>query len=158
MVGTDSLGVGGVRSGDGYRQRSHCSVAEYKARQSAKLRELAAVLATSGFVALDEQAKALGLSRSTAWTVLKGNHKASGLSAATITRMLSSPALPQGVRVTLLSYVEEKMAGLYGHNKMQLRRFAQCFFYYRSDHGAGPSKSSPTLALDEKSGAGRGEP
>jgi predicted DNA-binding transcriptional regulator AlpA len=113
---------------------------EHKARQSAKLRELAAVLAASGFVTLDEQAKALGLSRSTAWTILKGSHKASGLSTATISRMLSSPELPQCVRATILTYVEERMAGEYGHNKMQLRRFAQCRFYYRSDHEASPSK------------------
>jgi hypothetical protein len=64
----------------------------------------------------------------TAWTILKGNHKASGLSAAIISRMLSSPALPPLARATLLTYVEEKVAGLYGHNKIQLRRFAQCFY------------------------------
>jgi hypothetical protein len=38
--------------------------------------------------------------------------------------MLSSPELPPHVRVTILTYVEEKLAGLYGHNKQQLRRFA----------------------------------
>ena len=27
------------------------------------------------------------------------------------------------VRATILTYVEEKLAGLYGHNKKQLRRF-----------------------------------
>jgi hypothetical protein len=26
--------------------------------------------------------------------------------------------------VTILTYIEEKLAGLYGHNKTQLRRFA----------------------------------
>jgi hypothetical protein len=38
--------------------------------------------------------------------------------------MLSSPELPRRARETLFTYVEEKMAGLYGHNKIQLRRFA----------------------------------
>ena len=38
--------------------------------------------------------------------------------------MLSSPELPPHVRVTILTYVEEKLAGLYGHNKEQLSRFA----------------------------------
>jgi hypothetical protein len=38
--------------------------------------------------------------------------------------MLSSPELPPNVRFTILKYVEEKLAGLYGHNKKQLRRFA----------------------------------
>jgi hypothetical protein len=49
-----------------------------KARQVAKIKELGAALAADGFVTLDEQARALGLSRSTAWAVLKANHKASG--------------------------------------------------------------------------------
>jgi hypothetical protein len=31
--------------------------------------------------------------------------------------MLSSPELPTHVRATILMYVEEKLAGLYGHNK-----------------------------------------
>ena len=43
--------------------------ARMKARQSSKIRELAEAVKSAGFLALDEQAKALGLSRSTAWTV-----------------------------------------------------------------------------------------
>ena len=84
-------------------------------------------LAASGLFTLDEQARALGLSRSTAWAVLKANHKASGLTAATISRMLSLPELPPHVRATILTYVEEKFAALYGHNEEQLRRFAAGF-------------------------------
>ena len=42
----------------------------------------------------------------------------------TINRMLSSPELPPRARVAILTYIEEKLAGLYGHNKKQLRRFA----------------------------------
>jgi hypothetical protein len=38
--------------------------------------------------------------------------------------MLSSSELPPRARVTILTYIEEKLAGLYGHNKTQLRRFA----------------------------------
>ena len=79
-----------------------------KARQVAKIKELGAALAADGFVTLDEQARALGLSRSTAWAVLKANHKASGLAAGTINQMLSSPALPTPARVTILTYVDEK--------------------------------------------------
>ena len=99
-------------------------ISEMKARQSCKIRELGGALITAGFRTLDEQARALGLSRSTAWAVLKANHKASGLAAATISRMLSSPELPTHVRATILTYVEGKLAGLYGHNKIQLRRLA----------------------------------
>ena len=98
-----------------------------KARQAARIKEFGAALTASGLFTLDEQARALGLSRSTAWVVLKANHKASGLTAATINRMLSSPELPPSARATILTYVEEKLAGLYGHNKIQLRRFAARF-------------------------------
>ena len=97
---------------------------DHKARQATRIKELGAALAASGLVALDEQARALGLSRSTAWAVLKANHKASGLTVPTINRMLSSPELPPRARATLLTYIEEKLAGLYGHNKEQLSRFA----------------------------------
>ena len=65
-----------------------------KARQSSKIRELGDALVTAGFVMLDEQAQAIGLCRSTTWTILKGNHKTSGLSATVINRMLAAPQLP----------------------------------------------------------------
>ena len=97
---------------------------DHKARQAIRIKELGASLIASGLVTLDEQARALGLSRSSAWAVLKANHKATGLAAATINRMFSSPELPPHVRATILTYIEEKLAGLYGHNKTQLRRFA----------------------------------
>ena len=95
-----------------------------KAWQATRIGELRAALAADGLVTLDEQARALGLSRSTAWAVLKANHKTSGLAAGTINQMLSSPELPPRARGTILTYVDEKLAGLYGHNKTQLRRFA----------------------------------
>jgi hypothetical protein len=96
---------------------------EAKARQVTKIRALGDALTASGLFKLDEQTRALGLSRSSAWAILQANHKASGLTAATINRMLSSPELPPIARTTILTYVEEKLAGLYGHNKEQLSRF-----------------------------------
>jgi hypothetical protein len=53
-----------------------------KARQAAKIRELGHALVDAGFLTLDEQSKALGLARSTTWTILRASHKGSGLSAA----------------------------------------------------------------------------
>jgi hypothetical protein len=106
--------------------RSPCanpSGVHMKARQSSKIREIGDALVAMGYLALDEQAKALGLARSTAWTILQANHKSSGLSAALINRMLAAPQLPPRVRAIILEYVEEKVAGLYGHSKLQLRRF-----------------------------------
>jgi hypothetical protein len=100
---------------------------DHKARQAIRIKEIGAALAADGFVTVDEQARALGLSRSSAWAVLKADHKASGLTVPTINRMLSSPELPPRARGTILTYIEEKLAGLYGHNKRQLRRFAAEF-------------------------------
>ena len=88
--------------------------ARMKARQSCKIRELADAVKSAGFLTLDEQAKALGLSRSTA----------SGLSASIINHMLAAPELPSLARTKILEYVEEKAAGLYGGSRSQRRKFA----------------------------------
>jgi hypothetical protein len=92
-------------------------------RQSCKIRQISDALAASGFVTLDARAKLLGLCRSTTWTVLKGNHKGSGLSAATINRILLTLQLPSVVRAKVIEYVKEKAAGSYGHSKKQRSRF-----------------------------------
>src|SRR5262245_31864756 len=99
------------------------SFSEMKARQSSKIREFENALITAGYKTLDQQAKVLGLSRATTWTLLKGSHKASGLSAAVINRMLEAPQLPSLVQAKIIEYVQERIAGLYGHNKAQVRRF-----------------------------------
>ena len=95
-----------------------------KALQCSKIREIGAALISAGFVSLDQQAGALGLCRSTTWAILQAEHKNSGLSATVINRMLAYPRLPAPVRVKLIEYVREKMAGSYGHSQGQLRRFA----------------------------------
>ena len=55
---------------------------EMKARQCAKIREIREALCAAGYVTLNKQADGLGLARSTAWTVLRAGHKASGLTPA----------------------------------------------------------------------------
>ncbi len=98
-------------------------IAEMKARQSAKIRELGQALIDAGLRTLDAQADALGLPRSTAWTIVKTCHKTSGLSAGSIERMLGSK-LPPRARATIVEYVEEKSFGLYGGSRRQQQRFA----------------------------------
>lgn len=98
---------------------------DVKDRQSSKIKELSDALIAAGYVSLDEQATALGLSRSTTWTILKAKHKNYGLSSALITRILKRPELPRRVRAKLIEYVQEKASGFYGHNKIQLRRFTE---------------------------------
>src|SRR5262245_5425767 len=99
------------------------SPAALKARQTAKIRELGDALVAHGLVTLDDQAKALGLSRSTAWTILRATHKSSGLSATVVCRMLSQPHLPPLVRARIAEYIEQKSAGSYGHSPLQRLRF-----------------------------------
>jgi hypothetical protein len=105
------------------RSASSGPTKEMKARQNSKIRQIGEILHAAGFLTLDKQAKALGLCRSTTFTLLQGNHKASGLSPALINRMFAAPQLPDAVRAHILEYVEEKSAGLYGHNQASLRRF-----------------------------------
>jgi hypothetical protein len=96
-----------------------------KERQSSKIKELSDALEAAGFVSLDKQATALGLSRSTTWTILRAKHKNYGLSGALINRILETPRLDRRVRAKVVEYVQEKASGFYGHNKTQLRRFTE---------------------------------
>ena len=112
-------------------RKSHASsktnpgvLSEMKARQSAKIQDLGQALIDAGLRTLDVQANALGLPRSTAWTILKTCHKSTGLSAAIIERMLRSSKLPPRARAILVEYVEEKSFGLYGGSRRQQQRFA----------------------------------
>ena len=112
------------RNGVAFQEACKPVSVEMKIRQSAKIRELADAVQAAGFRTLDQQAQALGLPRSTAWTIRKANHKASGLSASIINRMLASPQLPPLARSKIMEYVEEKAAGLYGGPAAGRRRFA----------------------------------
>ena len=96
---------------------------ELKERQTCKIRELADSLVAVGFISLDEQADALGLSRSTTWTILQAKHKNYGLSAGIIKRVLRKPDLHPRIRSKIIEYVEAKAAGSYGHNDAQTHRF-----------------------------------
>jgi hypothetical protein len=106
------------------QQPSPLSGSALKSRQSQRIREVREALLGDGLGSLDQQARALGLSRSTAWFVLRGNHKASGLQATLVARMLTAPRLPPTVRSLLMTYIREKLHGSYGHSELQRRRFA----------------------------------
>jgi len=98
--------------------------AEAKVRQASKIRELRAALIEAGLIGIDQQARALGLRRSTAWAILSGGHKNSGLSASIAIRMLSAPDLPALARSKILEYVREKISGDYGHGIRRSREYA----------------------------------
>ena len=120
------------RGPGGPRSPEHSSPPSSRARQNAKIREIGDAISGTKLRTLDEQAEALGLSRSTTWTLLKGKHKSSGLSARVISRMLSAPHLPLPVRAKIHEYLAEKTAGLYGDTERELRRFVRRLSFYRA--------------------------
>ena len=77
---------------------------------SVELGRISEALISSGYISLDEQAKALGLVRSTAWTITKNKHKLGRLSAKTIDRILSNAQTPATVRAVLQEYVAKRYA------------------------------------------------
>jgi hypothetical protein len=125
-----------------------------KARQRCKIQEIRTALLHAGTSTLDKQAAALGLSRSTAWSILRANHKSSGLSAGVINRILSSPRLPPLARQRILEYIQERLAGLYGHNARRRREFVASlaipqvddFIVDRATNIANSKGGHPTLA------------
>jgi len=120
-----------------------------KARQRSKIAEIRLALVQAGLVTLNEQAAALGLSRSTAWSILKSGHKNSGLEARTISRILRSPRLPGPVRKRILEYMQEKIEGFYGHTERRRREFAKCLMaavldeFKSSDEGQEEQRPPP---------------
>ena len=72
------------------------------------LQQIREALIKSGHSRLDQQAKALGLRRSTAWTIVKVKHKLGRLSAKTTERILANPELPLSVRFVVQRYMAER--------------------------------------------------
>jgi len=71
---------------------------------------LSEALISSGHVTVAQQAKALGLGRSTAWNITKNKHKLGRLSAKTIDRILANPETPPTVRAVVEQYLSERSA------------------------------------------------
>jgi hypothetical protein len=99
------------------------SPASLARRQQEKIAELRQSLIENGYRTVFEQAKALGLCRSSAWAVLQANHKHRGLSPHVIRRILASPELPANARRVIEDYVRQRLAGAYGHPPRSLQRF-----------------------------------
>jgi len=69
---------------------------------------LADALIKDGFHSLDEQAKALGLNRSTTWTIMKTKHKLGMLNNKTARSILAHPGTPASVRVIIHTILDRK--------------------------------------------------
>jgi hypothetical protein len=75
---------------------------------SIELARISDALIASGYTSLDEQAKALGIGRSTAWTITKNKHKLGRLSAKTVDRILNNPQTPPSVRAIVQQFKKIK--------------------------------------------------
>jgi hypothetical protein len=69
---------------------------------------IADVLIKAGYTSLDEQARALGVSRYTAWTIVKTKHKLGRLNAKTTRCILANPDTPVSVRAIIHSILDRK--------------------------------------------------
>jgi len=109
------------------------SKSKAKARQVGKLAEIRESLVAAGYDTTAKQAAALGVPRPTAWVVLNRDKRV-GPSSAVIKRILSSPNLPPVARRKVEEYVEEKIAGLYGHAEHSRRFFRDQFQAHTKSH------------------------
>ena len=75
-----------------------------------RIHDIVNALKLAGYTTLDQQAKALGLHRSTTWTIIKDKHKVDRLSMKTINRILTNPDTPPAVRGLVQRYVAERQA------------------------------------------------
>ena len=94
-------------------------VRDLNARKN-RIQDITAALISSGYTSLDRQAKALGLHRTTTWTIIKNKHKLGRLSTKTIERIIANPETPPLVRSAIQDYIAEKTRdgeySLNGHN------------------------------------------
>ena len=73
-----------------------------------RLQDIADALIADGYTTLDKQARALGIHRATAWTIVNTKHKLGRLSAKTTQRILANPDTPPSVRAIVVQYLAER--------------------------------------------------
>ena len=81
-------------------------------RRTTPIEHIADALVAAGYTSLDKQAKALGIHRATAWTIIKKKHKLGRLNPDTINRMLANCELPPSVRIVIEQYLAERFDAL----------------------------------------------
>jgi hypothetical protein len=81
-------------------------------RRTTPVQHIADALVAAGYTTLDEQAKALGIHRATAWTIIKKKHKLGRLNPDTTNRMLGNRELPPSVRIVIEQYLAERFDAL----------------------------------------------
>jgi hypothetical protein len=81
-------------------------------RRTTPIEHIADALVAAGYTSLDKQAKALGIHRATAWTIIKKKHKLGRLNPDTTNRMLANRELPPSVRIVIEQYLVERFDAL----------------------------------------------
>jgi hypothetical protein len=74
---------------------------EINRRRTIPVQAIAETLVAEGYTSLDKQAKALGIHRSTAWTIIKKRHKLGCLNTKTAQLILANPYTPPSVRAII---------------------------------------------------------
>jgi hypothetical protein len=87
-------------------------VADARRNYAVGIQHIRDALLACGYDKLDKQAKALGIHRSTAWTIVRTKHKLGRLSTKTIKRILANPELPPSVRAIVQQYMVERSGKL----------------------------------------------
>jgi hypothetical protein len=70
-------------------------------RRTIPVQAIAEALVAEGYTSLDKQAKALGLHRATAWTIIKKRHKLGRLNTKTVQLILANSQTPPSVRAII---------------------------------------------------------
>src|SRR5262245_58063108 len=86
----------------------HFNQAKHERRKTS-MQQIADALVAEGYGTVRQQAKALGVQRSTAWTIMNAKHKLGRLCAKTTDRMLANPQLPTSVRAAVQQYLDEEV-------------------------------------------------
>jgi hypothetical protein len=81
-------------------------------RRTTPVQHIADALVAAGYTSLDEQARALGVHRATAWTIIKKKHKLGRLNPDTTNRMLANRELPPSVRIVIEQFLAERFDAL----------------------------------------------
>ena len=68
---------------------------------------IAEAVIKTGYNSLDAQAKALGLTRSTTWTIMKTKHKLGHLNNKTARSILANPDTPESLRELIQIMLEQ---------------------------------------------------
>ena len=118
-------------------------------KHTTNIQHIVGALVAAGYTSLDAQAKALGVHRATAWTIIRKKHKLDRLNTDTTNRMLRNPELPQCVRAVIEQYVAERP--ILGRGR-KMQTFETCENKERRIYEGGDQCEGPERTAGRKRG------